>query len=729
MDAAEFAEFPTAIDLARGLSRRWRSIAALGALASVLAAGTIWLMLPAARYTAQAMLHVSAIPPRWIQVTNTHDSLIDFQTYQRTQAAQLKSKIVLGPVLASPGVRALSLVQEQKDPLAWLERELQARFDGEVLRISLSDERPDGLAEIVNAVVETYLREVASGEQRERTTHRDQLKRIYENTQDRLKDARRELDSLVAQAGASDVATMQLNQEGAALRRESALRRAQELEYDLRQCRAELDALELEGPVGMAVAPALGEGPKSLPADRDWPTEALQGDQTYRALQEQARDLDQKVANLGRVTKKKSDPVLMEHQKQRTRVRLAMAERENALRARAESRAGVKLAVGPNPVDPSRPPLDEFRRRQRVLEDLKAKADEDVEKLASETQRIGRDSIELELIRGNLEHIDEATKKVGNMVEALTVELNAPSRVLPLEQADAPRKQPDKRVQVAGLTGVGAFGLVALIISFMEFRSRRVGSPEEVIRSLPLTIIGTLPTVPTLGRVAPMLGHDQRWRHMLLESVDALRALLVRARRSEGTRSVMITSAVGGEGKTSLASHLSTSLARAGLKTLLIDADLRRPAVHRLFDLPVCPGLAEVLAGEVPFEDAFVPVAPLRNLWILTAGGPGRDVAYLLAQPAAHDLLACARTMFDFVIIDTAPVLPVADTLLIGQQVDATIFSILRTVSRLPDLRAAQERLARVDVRVLGAVVTGVRGETYGIRDYDYNYDPTFPRS
>ena len=712
------AEFPTAIDLARGLVRRWRLIALLGVLVTATVVGILWMTLPAARYTAQAMLHVSAIPPRWIQVTNTHDSLIDFQTYQRTQTAQLKSKLVLSPVLNSPDIRSLVLVREQKDPLAWLERELQIRFDGEILRISLSDERPDGLAEVVNKVVENYLREVVQREQRDRAAHRDQLKRIYENAQNRLKEKRRELDVLVEQTGASGASTIQLNQEGVTLRREMAMRQLQELRQELRRCLAELAAFEDDEADVTKSAMSPTEVGR---IDSKQNVEALRNDERIQALQKKRADLDWNIMISSRAVKKKtSDSTLQLLRGQREHVERLLADREDQIRSLTESRGGQKPTWDTDRPGGSRSSIEDLRRRSRFLEDLEEKAEEDVRVLSNETLKVSRDSIELELMRSDLEHIDAASKKVGNMVESLTVELNAPSRILPLEKADTPRKQSDKRFQIIGLAGVSSFGLVALVISFLEFQSRRVGSPEEVIRSLPLTIIGTLPAVPTPRRAIPILGHDQRWQHILLESVDTLRALLIRARQTEDIRSIMVTSSVGGEGKTSLAAHLSASLARAGLKTLLIDGDLRHPTVHRLFDLPLSPGLAEALVGEVKLEEAIIPVTPLSNFWVLAAGGPGRDVAHLLAQSTAHELFARTRTMFDFVVVDTAPVLPVADTLLIGQHLDCTIFSILRTVSRLRNLRTAQERLERVGIKVLGAVVTGVRSEIYGLRNYEY---------
>src|SRR5208337_3654070 len=112
---------------------------------------------------------------------------------------------------------------------------------------------------------------------------------------------------------------------------------------------------------------------------------------------------------------------------------------------------------------------------------------------------------------------------------------------------------------------------------------------------------------------------DRYWHNVLLESIDATVTMLRHTARAESHRVVMITSALSGEGKTSLASHLATSLARSGLRTLLIDADLRSPALHRLFDLTPDPGLSEVLRGEAALEDVVTPTA-IEELKVITAG-------------------------------------------------------------------------------------------------------------
>jgi capsular exopolysaccharide synthesis family protein len=209
---------------------------------------------------------------------------------------------------------------------------------------------------------------------------------------------------------------------------------------------------------------------------------------------------------------------------------------------------------------------------------------------------------------------------------------------------------------------------------------------------------------------------------MMIESVNATRSMLLHASRSESLRVVMVTSALEGEGKTSLSGHLSTSLAAAGRRTVLVDCDLRRPAAHRLFDVPARPGICELLRGQVELADV-IQATRAPGLSIITAGAADSRSIQALARGDLQAIFDVLEAEFDFVIVDSAPVLPVADTLVVSQHVDAVIFAILQEVSRVPRVHSAYQRLSALGVRILGAVVAGTTSETYGSR-YPQVIDP-----
>jgi polysaccharide biosynthesis transport protein len=195
--------------------------------------------------------------------------------------------------------------------------------------------------------------------------------------------------------------------------------------------------------------------------------------------------------------------------------------------------------------------------------------------------------------------------------------------------------------------------------------------------------------------------------HNLLESIDAIRTALLRDASMQGTRVVMVTSADDGEGKTTLAGYLASSLARAGRRTLLLDGDLRRPACHQLFELPLQPGFSEVLLEEIDLDAAIQPTT-LDDLWVIAAGQWDRAVVEALARDDVQKLFDQLREEFDFVIVDSHPVLAATDALLIGQHADGVLFSLLRDVSQMPHVYAAGQRLTGLGVRVLGAVINGM---------------------
>src|SRR5262249_15608046 len=148
--------------------------------------------------------------------------------------------------------------------------------------------------------------------------------------------------------------------------------------------------------------------------------------------------------------------------------------------------------------------------------------------------------------------------------------------------------------------------------------------------------------------------------------------------------------------------------ARGWRKTLLIDGDLRKPAVHQLFGLEVEPGLSEVLRRELEVVEVIPPPAQKLNwLRVMPAGQWDNEALEALAQPRVADFFEQLKEEYEFIIVDSCPVLPVADTLLLGQHADTVLLSVLRGTSRLPSVYAARQRLAALDIPVLGAVVIG----------------------
>src|SRR5262249_13723032 len=187
---------------------------------------------------------------------------------------------------------------------------------------------------------------------------------------------------------------------------------------------------------------------------------------------------------------------------------------------------------------------------------------------------------------------------------------------------------------------LAVLALVALGIALLEFRARRIRTAEEVATGLGIRVVGA---VPQLKGPAGQDGQQG-----VVESIDAIRTLLLHDASVEAARGGMVTSAGAGEGKTTLACSLADSLARAGRKTLLIDCDLRSPAAHQMFELSLQPGFSEILLGEIDAADA-IQATPVAGLSVVTAGQGDREVRRALAREGAQGIVA-AREGKDQVI-------------------------------------------------------------------------------
>src|SRR5262249_2436541 len=140
------------------------------------------------------------------------------------------------------------------------------------------------------------------------------------------------------------------------------------------------------------------------------------------------------------------------------------------------------------------------------------------------------------------------------------------------------------------------------------------------------------------------------------------------------------------------------------------------------------PGWAEILRGELNITECIQKTA-MENLWFIPAGDCDQVSLRSLCQDELGQLLIWLRSQYDFVIVDTCPVLPVVDALLLGRHMDGVIFSVLSDVSQIPKVYIATQRLLSLGIRMLGAVVNGVREEKYGYGDYGYGYGPKAKRT
>jgi capsular exopolysaccharide synthesis family protein len=686
----------------RSLRRRWLIAACLAVIAVPSVVAGAWFLLPP-QPNVRSVLHIATTPPKVIFDTADNSGLTreDFSNFQKTQAALVKSRLVLNAALREPKVAQLSVLADKPDPLDWLEQELKVdnNIAPEFLRISMDGEKAQDLAVLVSAVTKAYLTEIVNADHNKRLDRLAQIKNLRMTAEADLRAKRKDLRDYAELVGSGD-------KESLALTHKFALEQLDMAKKGWMQCRSELMQLKVELETKADAKPR--EVP-SVPPELVDPQMKLDSSlsedfKTMASLEETIRK-----AKEGSAPAKKAKVELDELKKkidERRKELTAALARQMAAKARFDQAQNADQRV------------DKYTALQRLEKLYKT----EVDRLTQECQKINKGVFEAQSLKDEISQSELSVQDLAREEQKLKVEVQAPPRVHLLEDAVTSLRNAERRRYMGmGIGGVAALALSLFGVVFFDLRGRRVSTQDDIIHGLGMQIVGSVPYIlppnsRRKGRQASSPAHLAGER-VFAESIDTTRTVLLHAAKQHSLQVVMITSALGGEGKTSLSCHLAASMAYAGVRTLLMDLDLRKPSVHKVFDVPVSPGMSDLLVGTAQLADVIRETGTDR-LSLLPAGNLNDEGLKALARGAAKPIFDQVRKQFDFVIVDSCPVLPVSDSLVIAQEVDAVMFSIFREVSRLPAVQAAWNRLAAIGVRMLGAVVNGDEQHTYG---YGYN--------
>jgi Mrp family chromosome partitioning ATPase/capsular polysaccharide biosynthesis protein len=276
-------------------------------------------------------------------------------------------------------------------------------------------------------------------------------------------------------------------------------------------------------------------------------------------------------------------------------------------------------------------------------------------------------------------------------------------------------------------------------VAVLEALDTRVRSESDIVDALDLQLLGRLPEpVQRQRRGGGVVMLDEP-EGADAEAVRILRANIEYANSEVGAQTIMFTSSVRGEGKSTTIANVAVAFARLGRRVALVDLDLRRASVHGRFGLSGALGVTDVARGRVPLDEAIVkvPVAPARPLRkeagvrvgsqytgrrgslnvleVLPAGETPADPGELVATQGVADVLAALCERADFVFIDAPPVLEVSDPMTLMRYVDALVAVARLGVVRKPMLKELRRGLEASSIRTLGVVITGAEtSDTYG---------------
>lgn len=330
--------------------------------------------------------------------------------------------------------------------------------------------------------------------------------------------------------------------------------------------------------------------------------------------------------------------------------------------------------------------------------------------------------------------IDGSISQLVQTLQPLQVssQLNQQGTVVITHRARVPATPTSPNLERSAFVGLFVGLVLGVVLAFVfERLDTSIKSKDDLERATRATVLGLIPQVG---------GWRDRDRTMVVsleepssppaESYRALRTSVQFLGIDRELRSILVTSPLAAEGKTTTAANLAVAMARMGARVVVVGCDLRRPRLHEFFGLANTVGFTSVLLGEVGLDQAvqWVDHEGL-NLAVLPSGPAAPNPAELLASSRSQALLNSLAKTFDTVIIDSPPLLPVTDALMLSTGTDGVILvATSRTTSRKQAHRAV-ELLRQVDATILGTVLNSVSSQgTYGA-GYDYDYSQRYQPS
>jgi polysaccharide biosynthesis transport protein len=343
-----------------------------------------------------------------------------------------------------------------------------------------------------------------------------------------------------------------------------------------------------------------------------------------------------------------------------------------------------------------------------------------------------------QLYEGLLQRLKEAQVSAGLKASNIRI----------VDSAEVPKGPVKPRVLLNLVLGI-ILGLGAGVglAFFQEYLDKTLKTPDEVERLLRLPSLGVLPKfhrngtspvdedslVPAVPDEVVSLAPSIQTNPESIEAFRSLRTSILLS-ASPVPKLILVTSALPGEGKTTTAVNLGATLTSLGSRVVIVDCDMRRPSCHRSLGVQNSPGFVQCLTGRVGLREAILAVPGVANLSVIPCGPIPPNPAEILSSPLAGELLRKLRAEFDYVLVDSPPLLSVADSRILATLTDAAVLVARAFETPYDIVRRARSLLYSADARILGVALNGVdisRDSYTGVHatyrqghGYGYGYGP-----
>ncbi len=369
--------------------------------------------------------------------------------------------------------------------------------------------------------------------------------------------------------------------------------------------------------------------------------------------------------------------------------------------------------------------IEEEVRNQSLQTSIK-ELDKIVKSYEARFKKLPKNAIELARLKRNAAALEKLYLLVEERFqEALINEQSQPGNVMIIDEAripDSPSKPNRTMIILIGL--VLGIGIAIGFVFIKNYFDDTVKTPDD-IEQKNINVLAWVPNIEGLKSN----GHDE-FQFIVSKQPDsmpseAFRALRTRIQfstvRKETLKTILITSSAPQEGKTTISVNLAGSFAQSKKKTLLIDCDLRKPAVHKIFNSPRTPGMIDYLTGNAELNE-IIKESDLENLDYITAGTIPPNPAEMLDSKEMREFLSNMRDKYDLVIIDSPPIIAVADSEILSNMVDGTVLVVSSETTEIDLMTRSVDLIKRENTHFLGSVLNNFSFKSGYGSYYKYYY-------
>jgi polysaccharide biosynthesis transport protein len=734
--------------LLRGLGRHWWRILLLWVVVSTPLAYLIFSLIQPT-YEAFSLLQVQPTQ-KDLFGPGGHDASNQLvaQPYLETQVQLIISDKVLDAALARPAtatfplIAKLPMISNSKAPKTDLRKDMVVEIlkNTFLIRVALASRDPQEAAAIVNAVVESYLEQHGAYHRSANKTLKASLDEELRSLEAKIAEKKKELRDLFDKGHVQinrrdDVRSTTDKEDDPGIR--SALNAVTEDQYNHTTnalLETEMDTLEAQADLDAA----RGQLAKTVAAQQEReahpPNDGLEGRIEEEFLNEpeaaslvaQMTEAEDQLRDIKSKARMDNDPARLVAERQ---IRTLKQKWEKLWRERHDKIEKILLADDQNmQPDVWEEKIVELEVRLEKLKTKKASLAERI-KVLEVQQKVGNsETFNATMASQELASLQRMQEIITQKLEELQFESKRDVyRVTMHDMAQVPTVPANnKRMKFIAVAPVGVMFLVLGLFLMIEIQAQRVGDPDALSTRVQSEVyaLPPLPTARSIRKRSATEADDQI--EQFIQRLDHVRfAVCGNPSDLAKGRCVLITSAVGREGKTTLAAQLAARCGNAGMSTLLIDADLRRTGLCSLLDVPEGPGLSDLLVSdERTPTDLVIPVQG-GTFHLLPAGTPIPDPSRGLQNRKLGMVITQFRQIYDLVIIDSPPVLPVPDALILGRWADGAVLAVRYDSSRFPQVERARRQLDGAGICILGTVINGMRNSDSYYGSYSYSRRPT----